>query len=149
MKDWIFQIIRAQNTLKEVFMKKSLVLLLGLLLTGLAAYALAAADVTGDWEFTMTMGQRGPMTQGLKFVQTGEKLAVTMTRTGRDGNVMETKGEGTVTGNDIEWTVVRTGRDGQEMKIVYKGKIVDANTITGTVQMGQNPVDWKATRKAK
>jgi hypothetical protein len=130
-------------------MKKSFVLLLGLLLTGLAAFAVPAADVTGDWEFTMTMGQRGPMTQPLKFVQTGEKLAVTMTRTGRDGTVTETKGEGTVKGSDVEWTIVRTGRDGQEMKIVYTGKIVDDNTITGTVQMGQNPVEWKATRKPK
>jgi hypothetical protein len=130
-------------------MKKSLVLLLGLLLTGLAAFAVAAADVTGDWEFTMTMGQRGPQTQAMKFVQTGEKLAVTMTRMGRDGNPVEVKGEGTVKGSDIEWTVVRTGRDGTEMKIVYKGKIVDNNTITGTVQMGPNPVEWKATRKPK
>jgi hypothetical protein len=130
-------------------MKKSFVLLLGLLLTGLAAFAVTAADVTGDWECTRTMGQRGPVTQAMKFVQTGEKLAVTMTRMGRDGNPVEIKGEGTVKGSDIEWTVVRTGRDGQEMKIVYTGKIVDNNTITGTVQMGQNPVDWKATRKAK
>ncbi len=127
-------------------MKKSLVLVLGLLLTGLVA--LAAADVTGDWEFTMTMGQRGPITQAMKFVQTGEKLAVTMTRMGRDGNPVEIKGEGTVKGNDIEWTVVRTGRDGQEMKTTYKGKIVDANTITGTVEMGQmGSVEWKATKK--
>lgn len=127
-------------------MKKSLVLVLGLLLMGLVA--LAAADVTGDWEFTMTMGQRGPITQAMKFVQTGEKLAVTMTRMGRDGNPVEIKGEGTVKGNDIEWTVVRTGRDGQEMKTTYKGKIVDANTITGTVEMGQmGSVEWKATKK--
>jgi len=129
-------------------MKKSLVLLLGLLLTGLAAFALAAADVTGDWVFEMTT-QRGPMKSDMKFVQTGEKLAVTLIRTGRDGNVTETKGEGTVKGSDIEWTIVRTGRDGQEMKMLYKGKIVDNNTITGTVQMGPNPVEWKATRKPK
>ncbi len=130
-------------------MKKSLVLLLGLLLTGLAAFALAAADVTGDWELTMTMGQRGPVTQALKFVQTGEKLTMTMTRMGRDGNPVEIKGEGTVKGSDIEWTVVRMGRDGQETKTIYKGKIVDANTITGTFEGMQGPVEWKATRKPK
>lgn len=130
-------------------MKKSFVLLLGLLLTGLAAFAVAAADVTGDWEFTFTMGQRGPMTQAMKFVQTGEKLAVTMIMTGRDGNVIEIKGEGTVKGSDIEWTTVRMGRDGQETKRVYKGKIVDDNTITGTFEGMQGPVEWKATRKPK
>jgi hypothetical protein len=134
--------------LKEVFMKKSLVLLLGLLLTGLAAFAVAAADVTGDWEITMTT-QRGEMKSDMKLAQTGEKLAVIMIRMGRDGNPVETKGEGTVKGSDIEWTVVRMGRDGQEMKMLYKGKIVDDNTITGTVEMGPNPVEWKATRKPK
>ena len=131
-------------------MKKSLVLLLGFLLTGLAAFAAAAVDVTGDWEFTMTVGQRGPMTQAMKFVQAGEKLTVTMTRMGRDGNPVEIKGEGTVKGSDVEWTVVRMGRDGQEVKTTYKGKIVDDNTITGTVEMGQmGSVEWKATRKPK
>ena len=130
-------------------MKKSFVLLLGLLLTGLAAFAVAPADVTGDWELTFTMGQRGPVTQALKFVQTGEKLAVTLTRMGRDGNPVETKAEGTVKGSDIEWTLVRMGRDGQEIKTVYKGKIVDDNTITGTFEGMQGPVEWKATRKPK
>lgn len=130
-------------------MKKSLVLLLGLLLTGLAVFAVAAADVTGDWVITMTT-QRGEMKNDMTLTQTGEKLSVVMKRTGRDGNVVETKGEGTVKGSDIEWTVVTTGRDGQEMKRVYKGKIVDANTITGTVEMGQmGSVEWKATRKPK
>ena len=131
-------------------MKKSFVLLLGLLLTGLAAYAVSAADLTGDWEFSMSFGERGPMTQAMKFVQAGEKLTVTMTRMGRDGNPVDTKGEGTVKGSDIEWTVVRMGRDGQEMKTTYKGKIVDDNTITGTVEMGQRgSMEWKATRKPK
>jgi len=130
-------------------MKKSFILVLGLLLTGLASLAVAAADVTGDWVFTMTT-QRGEMKSDMTLTQTGEKLNVVMKRTGRDGNVMETKGEGTVKGSDIEWTIVRTGRDGQEMKVLYKGKIVDANTITGTTEMGQmGSVEWKATRKPK
>ena len=129
-------------------MKKSLVLLLGLLLTGLAAYALTAADVTGDWVITRTT-QRGEMKSDMTLTQAGEKLSVVIKMTGRDGNVMETKGEGTVKGDVIEWTIVMTGRDGTERKIEYKGKIVDNNTITGTVQMGQNPTEWKATRKPK
>jgi hypothetical protein len=98
------------------------------------------------------------MTSAIKFVQDGEKLTVTMIRTGRDGNVMETKGEGTVKGNEIMWKVTRQGRDGQEMTTTYKGAIVDDNNLKGTMEGGmmgpmggenQAPPEWTAVRKAK
>jgi hypothetical protein len=136
-------------------MKKAIVAMLALALTGALAYAAAAFNVTGDWEFTMTT-QRGPMVSQLKFVQDGEKLAVTMIREGRDGQMMESKGEGTLKGADIQWKIVRTGRDGQTMEITYTGKVTDDNTMNGTMAGGfgppggtQEPPAWKAVRKPK
>jgi len=64
-------------------MKKSLILLMALMVTGLLALA-AAVNISGDWEMT-TVTQRGEMKAQLKFVQEGEKLTVTQTRIGRDG----------------------------------------------------------------
>jgi hypothetical protein len=132
-------------------MKKSLILLLALMVTGLLALAVAV-NVTGDWEMT-TVTQRGEMKTQLKFVQEGEKLTVTQTRIGRDGTPQETKGEGTVKGNDIEWKIVRQGPQG-EMTTTYKGQIVDENNLKGTMEGGfgggggQAP-EWKAVRKPK
>jgi len=131
--------------------------LLSLMVFGLGLAALAAVNVTGDWEYTMKMGER-EMKQDLTFAQDGEKLTVTMKRVGRDGNVMESKGEGTVKGNEITWKITRQGRDGQEMTITYKGTIVDDNNIKGTMEGGmmppgggenQAPPEWTAVRKAK
>ncbi|MGA2586710.1 MAG: hypothetical protein ABSF88_06780 [Candidatus Aminicenantales bacterium] len=124
-------------------MKKSFILLLAVLFTGILA--VAAVNLTGNWEFSMTT-QRGEMKADLKFVQTGDKLEVTMTRTNPQGQATETKGTGTVKDKDVEFSITRTTQRG-EMTTVYKGTIVDDNTITGKVEMGQNSVDWKATKK--
>jgi hypothetical protein len=125
-------------------MKKALVLSLAVLLTGIAIYA--AASLTGNWDFEVTT-QRGPMKSDMTMTQTADKLEVVMKRAGRDGAITETKGTGTVKGADVEFSITRTGRDGNPMTTTYKGKIVDDNTVTGKVTMGQNEVDWKATRK--
>jgi len=125
-------------------MKKAIVLSLAVLLTGIAIYA--AASLTGNWEFTMTT-QRGEQKSDMVFTQTADKLDVVMKRAGRDGQITETKGTGTVKGADVEFSITRTGRDGNPMTTTYKGKIVDDNTITGKFAMGQNDVDFKITRK--
>jgi len=125
-------------------MKKALLLTLAVLLTGIAIYA--AASLTGNWEFTMTT-QRGEQKSDMVITQTGDKLEVVMKRTNPQGQVTETKGTGTVTVADVEFSITRTGRDGTPMTTTYKGKIVDDNTISGKVTMGQAEVDWKATRK--
>lgn len=137
-------------------MKK--IALLSLMVFALGLVAVAAVNLTGAWEYTMTT-PRGEMKSDISFVQDGEKLTVTMTRMGRDGNMTETKGEGTVKGNDIEWKITRQGRDGQEMTTTYKGTIVDENNLKGTMEGGmmgggqggqnQTPPEWKAVRKAK
>jgi hypothetical protein len=101
-----------------------------------------ATDVSGEWEMTMEIPQRGPMTQTLKIVQDGEKITVTMV-----SQRGESTGEGTVKGKDIEWSVTRTGRDGTERTITYKGT-VEGTTMSGTVEFGQmGSMEWKATKK--
>jgi hypothetical protein len=131
-------------------MKKASLLFLALLVTGVLAVA-QQVNLTGDWTYTMSFGER-TMEQQMKIVQDGEKLTVTMISQ-RGG---ESKGDGTVKDKAVEWTIVRQGRDGQEMKIHYKGEIVDDNNLKGTMEGGfggrggdQAPPEWKAVRKAQ
>jgi hypothetical protein len=132
-------------------MKKSMILLLALLTTGILVLA-AAVNVTGTWTMTAET-QRGPRTQDITFNQDGEKLAVSMMMPGRGGaEPTEVKGEGTVKGNDIEFKITRTTQRG-EFTTTYKGKIVDDNnmTITSESSMGGQAMtqEWKAVRKPK
>ncbi|MBM3293196.1 MAG: hypothetical protein FJY82_01600 [Candidatus Aminicenantes bacterium] len=131
-------------------MKKIALFFLALLVTGISAVA-AQVNLTGDWTFTMSFGQRGPMDQDMKIVQEGGKIKVTIvTQRG------ESTGEGTVKDKAVEWKIVRQGRDGREMTIVYKGEIVDENNLKGTIEGGfggrggdMAPPEWKAVRKPK
>jgi len=128
-------------------MKKNLLVLLALLMTGLLALA-AEVNLTGDWDFTMTT-PRGERKSDLNIVQTGEKLAVIMKSTNQQGEAVESKGEGTVKGNDVEFSITRTTPRG-EFTMTYKGKIENENTISGTVEMGERgSMEWKAVRKTK
>jgi len=132
-------------------MKKSMILLLALLTTGILVLA-AAVNVTGTWTMTAET-QRGPRTQDITFNQDGEKLAVSMMMPGRGGaEPTEVKGEGTVKGSDIEFKITRTTQRG-EFTTTYKGKIVDDNnmTITQESNMGGQvrTTEWKAVRKPK
>jgi len=112
-------------------------------LTALATAGLAQdkpADVGGEWEVTTSTPQ-GDMTMMVKFVQTAEKLAVTMA-----SDFGEATGEGTVKGNDIEWTVNVDTPNGT-FSVVHKGKVEGA-TMTGELQAGDfGPMTWKAVKK--
>lgn len=132
------------NSGKENYhMKRSLLLSLALTLAVMVSFALAAVNVTGDWEMTRTT-PRGPMTSTITFAQTGENLTVKMP--GRNGEEMT--GTGTVKGNELEWTITRTSPQG-EMKITYKAK-VEGDKMTGTSQFGDRPAtEWTAVKKAK
>jgi len=122
-------------------MKKLFCLSLALVLA--AAFALAAVNVTGDWDMTRKTPQ-GDRTSTITFTQTGENLTVKMP--GRNGEEMT--GTGTIKGNELEWTITRTGPQG-EMKINYKAK-VEGDKMTGTSQFGDRPAtEWTAVKKAK
>lgn len=122
-------------------MKKLFCLSLALVVA--AAFALAAVNVTGDWDMTRKTPQ-GDRTSTITFTQTGENLTVKMP--GRNGEEMT--GTGTIKGNELEWTITRTGPQG-EMKINYKAK-VEGDKMTGTSQFGDRPAtEWTAVKKAK
>jgi hypothetical protein len=104
-------------------------------------FAQETADVSGEWDLTMTT-PRGEMTQTAKFVQEGEKITVTMT-----SQRGESTGTGTIKGADIEWTVTRETPRGT-FTITYKGK-VEGTSMSGQAQMGDfGTMDWKGTKKA-
>lgn len=98
------------------------------------------ADVTGDWEITITT-QRGERTLSMHIDQEGEKITVTME--GMRGGEM--KGEGTVKGNEIEWTVTMETQRG-EFSISYSGKI-EGDTMSGESQMRDRTIEWTAKKK--
>jgi hypothetical protein len=130
-------------------MKKSLILMLALLTTGILVLA-AAVNVTGAWEMT-TVSQRGERKNDITFKQDGEKLAVSMMMPGRQGaEPTEVKGEGTVKGNDIEWKITRTTQRG-EFTTTYKGTIADDKNMAGKSEMGMGEQvmtqEWKAVKK--
>jgi uncharacterized protein YndB with AHSA1/START domain len=130
-------------------MKKYLFLLLAVLLAGAVNFALAAVDLSGTWEMTWTSPRGGEMKSELTIVQTGEKLEVTMKSAGRSGNVMESKGTGSVKDQAVEFTITRTTQRG-EFTTTYKGTIENDNTLSGKAEMGQmGSMDWRATRKPK
>ena len=122
-------------------------------------------DVSGDWELEIET-PRGKMIRLTKFVQEGEKLAVTMKGIRREGagrDLMrerqrpmmgsqgrgpqgEVKAKGSVKGDEIEWTVSRDTPRGK-MTTTYKGKI-SGDTMFGEVQFGNfGSFKWKVTRK--
>jgi hypothetical protein len=97
-------------------------------------------DVSGEWEMT-TATPQGDITMTLKFVQTGEKLAVAMS-----SEFGEFSGEGTIKGNDIEWTMTMDTSNGS-FTIIHKGK-VDGDTMSGEVEAGNfGTLTWKAKKK--
>jgi len=131
-------------------MRKYALMTLAVLALGLLA--VAAVNVTGTWDYTMVT-QRGEQKSTLVFAQDGEKLTVTMTSMGRDGNPVETKGDGTLKGSDIEFKITRTTQRG-DMTMVYKGTVVDDNNMKGTMTGGMAregaPIpEWTAVRKPK
>src|SRR4030067_753282 len=99
------------------------------------------ANVSGEWELTIDI-PRGQMPSQAKFVQEGEKIAVTMT--GPRGG--ESSGEGTIKGNTIQWSITRTGPEGNQFTISYKGT-VEGTTMSGTTETPRGSVNWKATKK--
>ena len=130
-------------------MKKSLILLMALLVSGVVLAM--AANITGTWEMTTVSQRGGERKQDITFKQEGEKLTVSWMQAGRGGgDPVEIKGEGTVKGNDIEWKITRTTQRG-EMTTLYKGTVVDATHLKGTQSMnmgGQDMTsDWTAVKK--
>jgi hypothetical protein len=114
-----------------------------------------AADVTGNWAWTVPGRDGGPerkMTLALK--QEGEKLTGKLSSPGRDGGAArETEiADGSVKGADVAFTVTRE-YNGTKRTAKYAGK-VSGDTITGKVESkdrdgNDQSRDWTAKKEAK
>jgi hypothetical protein len=121
-------------------MKKALLVLLLLTLTGLPLLAADPANVAGKWKMTMTT-PRGERVTEYTITQDKDKISLTWIG-GRENQ--EQKAEGTVTGNDIQWSFSRETPNGT-FSMTYKGTVT-GDTMKGTVEGPMGVVDWKGER---
>jgi hypothetical protein len=112
-----------------------------LLILCLAALPLAAADISGKWEFDVQT-DAGAGAPSFVFKQAGETL------TGAYNGLFGTAQlAGTVKGDQIEFTVAVSIQD-QKSKIVYKGKILSASSMKGEVEItGLGKGTWTGSKK--
>jgi hypothetical protein len=111
----------------------------------LAALPAAAADLTGSWKSSMTMGER-TIERTFVFKQEGSKLTGKIVSM-RQGQPFETEiKSGKVDGDSFEFTVEQPGRDGSTRTVTYKGK-VSGDKITGTFNTPQGDREWTATKQ--
>jgi hypothetical protein len=136
-----------------MFRRSAIILAIGCLVLGAAAFQAKTVDVTGDWEFSLVGGPGGPggppgggerPPMVISFVQKGETLEAKMTTP-----MGEMVGTGKVVGDEIEFTFTMTGGPMGDMTIVHKGK-VEGDTMKGTVAMGDmGDREWTAKRVKK
>lgn len=139
----------------------AIILAIGCLVLGAAAFQAKTVDVTGDWQFSMVggpgglEGQAGPPPGGgdrpdrpamvITFVQKGSDLECKM----QNPMGEEMKGTGKITGSEIEFTFTMTGGPMGDMTMVHKGK-VDGDTMKGTIAVGdRGEMEWTAKRVKK
>ncbi len=104
-------------------------------------FSYANTDVSGEWKVTIQT-EETELTQNMKIEQDGESLQVIMEE-GVPG--AEMKGEGTIKDNEIEWTVSRSIPQGK-LSMTYTGK-VEGDSMSGTVIIANQSVEWTAVRK--
>lgn len=126
-------------------MKTSRNLLATFLATSVLTVAAFAADLTGNWKWTVE-GRNGPMETTAKF--TLKDGAFTGTVSGRMGDTAI--GDASFKDGLVAFTVTREF-NGNKFVIKYAGKL-EGDTITGTVERpsrggeGLTKSEWKATR---
>ena len=107
--------------------------------TGLASNA---ADISGEWKFSVDLEDGGHGDPTFVFKQEGDKLTGTY-----NGPLGEYKVTGTVTGSKAVFGFEVTG-DGQTVKATYTGNIESSTKMTGTVEFSPGPRGkWTATKK--
>ena len=117
-----------------------IVCLLGLLLAPVGSWA-GAADISGTWEFSVSMEDaRGPQNalSTLVLKQEGEKV------TGAQG---ENKITGTVKGNKVVLNVEGKNRSGDPYKNTFIGTIESSTKMSGAVEFVKGPARWTAAKK--
>lgn len=114
-------------------------LLLLLIAVALIAIPLAAADVSGDWNFKVSSPE-GEHPARLTITQQGEKITGAFS-----SDHGQQKIEGTVKGNQIQFTVRYTGGD-EAMTIPFNGKVQDGDKMSGEYKAGETTGVWTAVK---
>lgn len=111
------------------------------LLAFLLAGVLAAADVSGSWQFTVET-PAGTGNPSFVFEQDGEKLKGTYT-----GMLGKAEVTGTVKGDRIEFEF-EASWEGQKFTIRYSGTIESPTRMKGTARFGDlGEGSWTAVKK--
>jgi len=98
----------------------------------------STASIVGKWTLTVEVGQSQPATLDVKL--TDKK--VTGTLAGPQG---ELPIAGDYTDGTLKFTLTFQSQQG-EFTIAFTGALKDADTMTGTMSFGQDPVNWRAVR---
>jgi hypothetical protein len=110
-----------------------------LLLAMVTVCAALAADISGNWEFSVD-SDAGSGSPSFTFRQDGEKLTGTYS-----GALGEAKLAGTVKGDAIEFSFEPSGANGV---VRYKGKIESATKMKGELDLGDmGKGTWTATKR--
>lgn len=129
----------------KVIGKTGIGFLMGMLLTtalSLPIFAQAEADITGDWDLTVTAAE-GERQVVIAFKKEGEKLTGLLNTT-RAAVPFESV---TLQGEDISW-VLKMTLQGQESTFSFKGK-TQGTTMKGDAELGPyGKGNWTATKRA-
>ena len=105
----------------------------------LVAIPLAAADVSGDWNFKVSSPE-GDHPARLSITQQGEKITGAFS-----SDHGQHKIEGTVKGDQIQFTVRYTCGD-ETMAIPFNGKVQAGDKMSGEYKAGETTGVWTAVK---
>lgn len=121
-------------------MRKSFVLIAAVLVV--LACTLAAQEpvkAVGRWNVSIET-ENGTFTETLTLEQNGNALKGTMASERGESQV-----EGTLEGQKITFNVIFETPDGEKRTIPHTGT-VSGDTMKGTLEFGENTVEWSAKR---
>jgi hypothetical protein len=107
-----------------------------------------AADISGEWKFSVNLDSGGRGEPAFVFKQEADKLTGTY-----NGPLGEYKITGTVTGSKAVFGFEFPSKGGETVKATYTGTIESSTKMTGTVEFidanGRRRGKWVASRATK
>jgi hypothetical protein len=103
-----------------------------------------ASDITGVWEFAVTLDSGGTGAPTFTLKQEGEKVTGTY-----KGQLGEAPVTGTIKGSDVK-LAYKVNAQGQEIEGTYTGKLTGSDTMSGTVTFSLSDLGsgkWTAKKK--
>jgi len=113
------------------------------LVPSLVASAALAADFSGDWKISFSVGGN-PATVDCKITQAGSDLSGRCLPVMQ--NAMPSDLTGTVDGSSAKWSydVVFKGKPGH---VGYEGKMTSDTTMSGTLNLAGSPTSFSAEKQ--